>query len=124
MAPAALTVYHDGSCPLCRLEIGQYQRERGSERIDFVDVAQPSANPGSDLPRSDAMRRFHVRLPSGELKSGAAAFLEVWKTLPRWHYVAAIARLPGALPVLEAGYRAFLPLRPALARMIGRLAKA
>ena len=52
-----LTVYHDGSCPLCRLEIGQYKRARGAERIEFVDVSQPGADPGPDLPRREAKGR-------------------------------------------------------------------
>lgn len=120
MADPALTVYHDGSCPLCRLEIGHYRRARGAERIDFVDVAEPGARPGPDLPRGDAIARFHVRLPTGELRSGAAAFVAVWRVLPRWRPLATVAKVPGALQALEVGYRAFTPFRPSLARLVGR----
>ncbi len=124
MTEPALTVYHDGSCPLCRMEIGHYRRSVGAEHIDFVDVAERGAKPGLDLPRADALGRFHVRLPSGELRSGAAGFVEVWKVLPRWRLVAAVAKVPGALAVLELGYRAFLPLRPTLAKLAGRFTRA
>lgn len=124
MADPDLTVYHDGSCPLCRVEIEQYRRSRGAEHIDFVDVAEPGAKRGPDLARTTALGRFHVRLPSGELRSGAAAFVEVWKVLPRWQAAAAITKVPGALAVLELGYRAFLPLRPTLAKLVGRFTRA
>lgn len=123
MSDPALTVYHDGSCPLCRAEIGQYRRARGSERIDFVDVSTPGADSGPDLARRDAMRRFHVRLPTGELRSGAAAFAEVWNVLPRWRPAAKTAALPGALGAMELGYRAFSPFRPMLAKLVGRFTR-
>lgn len=121
MMPAPnLTVYHDGSCPLCRMEISQYRRSLGSQHIDFVDVAEPGTSPGPDLPRGRAISRFHVRLPTGELRSGAAAFVEVWNVLPRWRLAAGVAKVPGALSALEIGYRVFLPLRPTLAKLVGR----
>lgn len=120
MTEPALTVFHDGSCPLCRMEVAQYRRSRGANRIEFVDVARPDADPGPDLLPGRAMSRFHVRLPNGQLRSGAAAFVEVWKVLPRWRPAAAAAKVPGVLSVLELGYRACLPLRPALAKIVGR----
>ena len=73
----ALTVYHDGSCPVCRLEIGHFRSQPGAARIDFIDVSPPDVDPGPDLPRDKAMGRFHVRLPNGELRSGGAAFVEI-----------------------------------------------
>ena len=122
MADPTLTVYHDGSCPLCRMEIDHYRCSPGAEHIAFVDVSGPGEDPGPDLPREAAIGRFHVRLPTGELRSGAAAFREVWTVLPRWRPAARIARIPGILPALEFGYRAFLPLRPRLAKLVRRFA--
>ena len=119
-----LTVYHNGSCPLCRLEIGQYKQARGAERIEFVDVSQPGADPGPDLPRREAMGRFHVRLPSGELRSGAAAFAAIWRVLPGWRAMDGVSRPPAAIPVMELGYRAFSPFRPTLAKIVGRYTNA
>ena len=124
MTDPALTVYHDGSCPLCRLEIGQYKKARGADKIDFVDVSQPGVDPGPDLPRREAMGRFHVRLPSGELQSGAAAFAAIWRVLPGWRALDGASRLPGAIPTMELGYRALSPFRPTLAKIVGRFTRA
>lgn len=118
MTTPDLTVYHDGSCPVCRLEINRYRQSTGSERIHFVDVSDPDVDPGPDLPRTKAMGRFHVRLPSGELKAGAAAFVEIWRVLTYWRPAAMIASLPGATPALDIGYRLVSPLRPAVARLL------
>lgn len=115
------TVYFDGACPLCRAEISHYQAQKGSEMLRFVDVAQPGADLGADLEREQALARFHVRGADGALVSGAAAFVAVWDRLPRWRWAAHLARIPGILLVLEVGYRTFLPIRPILARVVGRV---
>lgn len=118
---ASLVVYYDGSCPLCTVEIDHYAAQRGGERLAFVDVSAPGADAGADLSPAVAMQRFHVRLPDGRLLSGARAFVAIWSELPGWRLAARIARVPGVAAALALGYRLFLPLRPLLSRLAGRL---
>jgi len=118
-----MTVYFDGACPLCRAEIGYYQNQNGAEYIEFLDV---SANDGAlpdGLTRAQAMARFHVRNADGDLLSGAAAFVHIWRTLPGWRRAARIASLPGAMTVMEFGYVSFLRVRPLISKFFGRLQK-
>ncbi|MGJ5177191.1 thiol-disulfide oxidoreductase DCC family protein [Bradyrhizobium oligotrophicum] len=119
--PAKSTVYYDGSCPLCRAEIGYYGRTDQSGALCFVDVSKAGAEAPEGLSPRQAMARFHVRASDGRLLSGAAAFVEVWRRLPRWRWAARVASLPGALALLELGYRLFLPVRPFLSRSVARL---
>jgi predicted DCC family thiol-disulfide oxidoreductase YuxK len=114
------TIYFDGACPLCSLEIAHYRRQSGSENLCFLDVSEAGAKTGAGLTQDAALARFHVRDRDGALLSGAAAFVSVWDELPSWRWAARLARLPGVLPVLELGYRAFLPLRPGLAALLRR----
>jgi len=117
------TVYYDGACPLCRAEIGHYRRCAGAERLAFVDVGAEAAPErlDADLDRASARRRFHVRDADGRLLSGAAAFAHLWRTLPNWRWLGRIVALPPVLPLAEIAYRAFLPLRPRLARLVSRM---
>lgn len=113
------TVYFDGSCPLCRAEIGYYQRKDQDRALCFVDISETGAVPPDGITQERAMERFHVRASDGRVLSGAAAFVEVWTRLPRWRWVASAASLPGVLIGLEWGYRFFLPVRPIISRFFG-----
>ena len=121
--PTRSTVYFDGSCPLCRAEIGYYRRKDHSGALCFVDVSEPDALVPDGLTQRRAMERFHVSAGNGQLLSGAAAFIAVWARLPRWRWAARAAALPGAITALEFGYRVFLPARPFIARLFGNTQK-
>lgn len=114
------TVYFDGACPLCTAEISLYKSQEGGDHLSFVDASQAEALLGPDLDADAAMRRLHVRLADGTLVSGARAFSTIWQILPGWRWAARIARLPGVTPILEVGYRLFLPVRPQLSRVVAR----
>jgi len=115
------TVFFDGSCPLCRAEIGYYRREDQCHALCFIDISETGGIPPEGITQARAMKRFHVRASDGRILSGAAAFVEVWTRLPRWRWAARLAGLPGVTPLLEVGYRLFLPIRPYLSKAFGRL---
>ena len=117
----SLTVYFDGACPLCQAEINHYRKQECAGVICFLDVSRSEETLAGDLTKQQAMKRFHVRGNDGLLLSGAAAFVAVWSTLPRWRLAARLAELPGILKILEVAYRLFLPVRPAISRLFGRV---
>lgn len=119
MTPPELTIYFDGSCPLCRREIALYRGLAASQTLQWVDVSagQPL---GEGLSCEAAMRRFHVREANGRLHSGGAAFARLWRALPGWRVLGWVFAWPPLSWLLELAYRAFLPLRPALQRLARR----
>ncbi|MFW5659857.1 MAG: thiol-disulfide oxidoreductase DCC family protein [Oceanicaulis sp.] len=113
------TVYYDGSCPLCRAEIGLY-RDQGSEAA-FVDISDGEGGP-EEISCDAAMKRFHVRRADGKLLSGAAAFAELWKTTPGWRRLGHVGSVPPFVWIGEALYRAFLLIRPSVQKMVRKKA--
>jgi len=117
-----LTVLYDGACPLCQREIAHVRglTERHDCALRFVDISPSGADAQAfDADRTTLMARFHVQRSDGSRLSGAAAFVAMWARLPGWRWLARLAQLPGAMPVLELAYRGFLRVRPwlqALAR--------
>jgi len=115
----ALTVFFDGACPLCRREIALYQNLRPihpGSTVCFANVADDSVALPSGTTRAQLLARFHVQDSDGVLLSGARAFVALWAALPGWRWLARMARVPGALWIMERAYLIFLRWRPMLQR--------
>jgi predicted DCC family thiol-disulfide oxidoreductase YuxK len=116
-ATPGVTVYYDGSCPLCSSEIALYRRCRGADAVTFADVSAATGDVQPGLSREAAMRRFHVRDAEGRLLSGGAAFAALWAALPGLSLWGRLFQRQPLAFVLEGAYRLFLPLRPWLQRL-------
>ena len=126
-APETLTVLYDGACPLCRREIAHVKglaQRRSDSGLCFLDISQQAEGSVAFAEdRAALLARFHVQRADGSRLDGAAAFVAMWEHLPGWRWLAKLARLPGILILLEAAYRGFLKLRPALQGIARRLEK-
>lgn len=101
---------------MCRKEIAFYQRRSGAAKIDWVDVSSPENAP-DEISCTEAMARFHVRKPSGDLINGGAAFAELWKALPAFKWAGYIFSAPPGRWLINIGYDVFLPFRPRLQQL-------
>lgn len=108
----SLTVYFDGSCPVCSREINWYKKRQGSKDITWCDVsAIEDENVCANLKTDAALKRFHVRRGDGTLVDGAKAFSELWLNIPSLKLVGTLTRLPGIHHVAELLYKVFLMFR-------------
>ncbi len=107
-----LTVYYDGSCPICSREIRFYRARPGADGFDWVNVAGDGSEVlGPGLSRDAALARMHVRRADGTLLTGAAAFAEMWRHMPGFRVLGAVLSIRPLLAVAELGYRVFLMVR-------------
>lgn len=114
------TVYFDGSCPLCQAEIDVYAKRNAGE-VEYLDVSAAENLESHGLTREKAMARFHVMTDQGELKTGAYAFVELWRKTPGFRLLALIGSLPGVGFLLDRVYDGFLIIRPAIQKIFVKL---
>lgn len=106
-----LTVYYNGACPICGAEVRHYQElaDRTDAPLDWVDIsAQPKALEPWGIDADGAKRRLYAAGPDGTLTGGVEAFAGLWERLPRYRWLARLARTPGVRPVAEALYERVL----------------
>ena len=113
-----LAVFYDGACVVCSSEMEGYRRRDRERRLALVDIAAPGFDAHAwGLDPAAVQRAMHVRLPSGEVRTGVAAFVEVWRRLPGFALAARVAASPVLRPILAVGYWIFARLvRPLLPR--------
>lgn len=111
-----LTIFFDGSCPLCRREIAHYLRRDRAGRLAALDIAtDPAPLVRLGIAHDSAMAALHACDAQGRVLIGSDAFLAIWDRLPRWRRLSAALRvLPGARWVLERVYRYVAPRRARL----------
>jgi uncharacterized protein (TIGR01777 family) len=94
-------VYFNGECPVCRAEMGHYEKLCGTDpALTFIDATRhPGAFADCGLRLDHLERRVYVRNSQGQIASGMPALIALWASLPRYR---ALARLL-SLPVLHQG---------------------
>ena len=115
MSMPVLTIWFDGSCPLCSREITLMMRLDRRGAIDFVDIATYDVA-NCPVDRGELLARFHAR-ENGVLLSGAGAFAAMWRAIPLLRPIGLLARIPLVLTLLERCYLVFLRIRPRLQRL-------
>ncbi len=113
---AAVKVWFDGACPLCRREIALIERLDHDQRIDFIDVSGEGGDPDCPIDKAQLLARFHAE-EGGQIFDGAAAFAAMWRAIPVLRPLGQLARNRLVLALLEALYRGFLRVRPKLQRL-------
>lgn len=116
-----VTVFYDGSCPLCLREIALLRRLDRRDRLAFENIADPNASVSCPIAREELLARFHARLPTGEMVDGARAFTEAYARVPGLGFLAALGRFGPTRALLDGLYRLFLKIRPGLQRVTRKL---
>lgn len=86
-----LVTYYNGACPVCRMEIAHYRR-RDADGLGWRDIATDDvALAEIGVTRDEAKKRLHVRLADGRIVTGVDAFIEIWRRLPGFGWLAGLA---------------------------------
>jgi predicted DCC family thiol-disulfide oxidoreductase YuxK len=106
--PSGIQVYYNGACPVCRTEIHHYRgiaERRGVTGIVWIDITSQAGLLSPWGVDDDAIvRRLHVVDGDGRLLAGVDAFIEIWKRLPRYCWLARLAAVGWIKPLADVLY--------------------
>lgn len=111
--PHSATVYHDGECPICNVEINAMKRIDKAKHIKWVDISKDQAAlDAAGLSYQQTMDRIHVQDENQQMITGVDGFLIVWRHLPYFRRVVPIIQhTPGLRWLMEKGYVLFAKYR-------------
>ncbi|MFA8387377.1 MAG: thiol-disulfide oxidoreductase DCC family protein [Pelagibaca sp.] len=99
-----IRVLYNDQCPVCSFEINHYAdyAKRNDLPIQFDDLNGPD-RAAWGIDEDTAARRLYV-LRDGQLYDGIDAFIELWREMPRYRWLARIVAVPGIKQVAAFGY--------------------
>ena len=98
-----MKVYFNNSCKICKAEIDLYKKEKIKE-IDWIDITNNDLAEKETFKNSkQLLRRLHVK-DEGKILGGAAAFLLLWKKMPKYNFLYNFFRLPIIFHIFSFGY--------------------
>jgi predicted DCC family thiol-disulfide oxidoreductase YuxK len=108
-----LTCFHDGDCPICRVEINAMKKlDNDHQKITWVDISKDHDTlKESGLSYEQAMAKMYV-LDSNGFKSGVDGFLLLWSQLPYYRrLIPVVNKVPLVKPILSFFYGVFARYR-------------
>ena len=123
-----LTLFYDGTCPLCQAEILFLSRRNQAGLLDFVDINSERFDPAKiGISCDQALAAMYGQYDNGVLIQGVTVFSEAYRraNLP---FLAWVFSRKSLQAILQAAYRFFAKNRHAISRLFGstalRLVKA
>ena len=114
-----LTLFYDGTCPLCQAEILFLSRRSQAGQLDFVDIHSAYFDPEKiGVSCDQALAAMYGQFADGTLIQGVSVFPEAYRRagLP---YLAWIFSRKSLQPALGVGYRFFAKNRHAISSVLG-----
>ncbi|KPQ29733.1 MULTISPECIES: thiol-disulfide oxidoreductase DCC family protein [unclassified Halomonas] len=106
-ANAPVTLYHDGHCPFCRVEVNWLSKHRYQDRIKLVDIQSAEFNATHSDREFDAMMgQLHLKDKQGRWYIGMEASRALYAVLG-YRRLVWLSCLPGLKGGLNIGYRWF-----------------
>ena len=112
-----IKVYFDGLCVVCSKEIEQYKKMKGAEKINFIDIADPSFDCALEgLDPFAINKELHSKDAEGKIHVGVDTFILIWSNIDKLNWLAKLAQTSIVNFILQKNYILFTKIRPYLPR--------
>ena len=106
-----LTVFYDGGCPLCKIEIDHLRKCNNESRVSFEDIGHPSFSSRFPLINvENASKVLHGQTSNGDIILALDVTYLAWSLVGKRRWVAAL-RWPFIRPTVNVMYRFFARYR-------------
>jgi predicted DCC family thiol-disulfide oxidoreductase YuxK len=113
-----LTIFYDGGCPLCGLEIDHLRRLDTTRRLCFEDIQHPSFTKRfPHINVEDASAVLHGQCANGDIILALDVTYLAWSLVGKRHWVA-VLRWPLFAQIANFGYQVFAKHRHEIARLL------
>jgi predicted DCC family thiol-disulfide oxidoreductase YuxK len=113
-----ISVFYDGACSVCAMEIEHYLRKDQGGKLQAIDISVTDFDPEPfGIPLKAFMYELHVIDKRGEVYRGVEAFWAIWQAFPAstlYGVMGAMISLPLVNPVARLLYKGFAAIRPYL----------
>ncbi|QWD87411.1 DUF393 domain-containing protein [Polynucleobacter paludilacus] len=117
-----LTLFYDGTCPLCQAEILFLSKRNQAGLLSFVDINSRQYDPSQVGVSCDiALASMYAQYESGKLINGVEVFLQAYKRANLPVLVWLFSR-PYLRPIFNGSYQLFARFRHPISRTIGPMA--
>ena len=104
---SALTVYYDGSCPLCTSEVNALAAHAHAQTFHLIDCSAPdfydADADAASISRAAMMQLIHARDASGRWLKGVEVFVAMYR-LAGFEAMARLWAHPWLRPLWDRGY--------------------
>lgn len=112
------TIYFDGACPLCLMEIQELRRLNKDGSLLFVDVNLPDfAENYPHIDKQSALARLHGESGDGQMLYGLDVTVAAWSAVGKHRWLK-VLRWPIVSIFADAGYRFFARYRAQIAWLL------
>ena len=114
-----LTLFYDGSCPLCQAEILFLSGRNEAGLIGFVDIHSKDNDPlAIGISCEQALAAMYGQFADGTLINGVPVFSEAYRRA-RLPFLAWLFSRNTLQPMFKIGYRIFAKNRHLISRLLG-----
>lgn len=114
-----LTLFHDGNCPVCRVDIANLKAHNQDGRLRFIDIALPDFDATAyGMTQAELLAEIHAQRPDGSFIQGMEVFRLAYRAVGLG-WILAPANWGWLRGPADTGYRLFARHRPWISRHFG-----
>lgn len=105
MKQPKLTLFYDGSCPICSWEKRNLMRRDRQGVLGFIDIQSPGFDPSAyGVTMQALMGRMHGQTDDGRMIVGVEALIESYRAVGWWWAYLPLSAIPSRLADVAYGW--------------------